>query len=56
MDRRGWYFSLLDPTSSSRNFDTLEQRSYLYFVRFRVENDRIVNARRDVVRVPLQIH
>lgn len=52
----GWYFSLLDPTSSSRNFDTLEQRPYLYFVRFRVENDRIVNARRDVVRVPLQIH
>jgi hypothetical protein len=51
----GWYFSLLDPTSSSRNFDTLEERPYLYFVRFRVANDRIVNARRDVVRVPLRI-
>jgi hypothetical protein len=50
-----WYFSFLDPTSASRNFDTLETRPYLYFVRFRLDGDRVVNGRRDVMRIPLRI-
>lgn len=53
--RPAWYFSLLDPTSTSRNFDTLEGRPYLYFARFRLDGDRINNGRRDVMRVPLRI-
>ena len=53
--RPQWYYSLLDPTSGSRNFDTLESKPYLYFTRFRVDNGRINNARRDLVRVPLRM-
>jgi hypothetical protein len=44
------YFSLLDPSSSSINFDTLESRPYLYFVQY--TEDR---RRRDIYRVPLTI-
>jgi hypothetical protein len=44
------YFSLLDPSSSSINFDTLEGRPYLYFVQY--TEDR---RRRDLYRVPLAI-
>lgn len=50
-----WYVSMLDPTSKSRNFDTLETRPYLYYVRFRVDGNRLVNARRDVMRRALSI-
>jgi len=52
-----WYFSLLDPGSVSRNFDTLEARPYLYFVRFRLNPDgtRVDNRRRDVMRIPLSM-
>jgi hypothetical protein len=53
--RPQWYYSLLDPTSSSRNFDTLETRPYLYFTRFRVDNGKMNNGRRDIVRIPLRI-
>jgi hypothetical protein len=47
------YFSLLDPASHSRNFDTVDERPYLYFVRWQTDERGVVNARRDVVRVPL---
>jgi hypothetical protein len=50
-----WYFSLLDPKSSSRNFDTLEDSPYLYFVRFRVIEGKLANDRRDILRVPVII-
>jgi hypothetical protein len=50
-----WYYSLLDPSSSSRNFDTLESRPYLYLTRFRVAGGKITNSRRDLMRVPLRI-
>jgi hypothetical protein len=50
-----WYFSLLDPTSKSPNFDTLEERPYLYFVRFHVENGKLQNRKRDLMRMPLRI-
>jgi hypothetical protein len=49
------YFSLLDPASASRNFDTLESRPYLYFVRWRTNAKGLVNSRRDVMRVRLAI-
>lgn len=49
------YFSLLDPSSSSRNFDTLENRPYLYFVRWHTNEKGVVNSRRDVMRVRLTI-
>jgi hypothetical protein len=44
------YFSLLDPTSSSINFDTLERTPYIYFVQY-TEDHR----KRDVYRVPIVI-
>lgn len=44
------YFSLLDPDSSSINFDTLETRPYLFFVQY--TDDR---RKRDVYRIPLTI-
>jgi hypothetical protein len=44
------YFSLLDPTSSSINFDTLEGKPYLFFVQFRNEI-----RYRDIYRVPITI-
>jgi hypothetical protein len=50
-----WYFSLLDPTSRSAGFDTLEDRPYLYFTRFHVENGRVQSRRRDLMRVRLAI-
>jgi hypothetical protein len=50
-----WYVSLLDPTSKSRNFDTLEQRPYLYFVRFRTRASRLINRERDVIRQRISI-
>jgi hypothetical protein len=50
-----WYYSLLDPSSASRDFDTLEQRPYLYYVKFRVKGGKFVNGQRDLMRVPLHI-
>jgi len=50
-----WYYSLLDPTSSSSNFDTLERRPYLYYVKYRVADGARPEGRRDLVRVPLRI-
>lgn len=48
------YFSLLDPSSSSRNFDTLESRPYLYFQELVISNGRRTGFDR-IVRVPLTI-
>jgi hypothetical protein len=44
------YFSLLDPTSASINFDTLEQRPYLYYVKYLGRG-----IQRDVMRVAVKI-
>jgi cytochrome oxidase Cu insertion factor (SCO1/SenC/PrrC family) len=44
------YFSLLDPDSTSMNFDTLEGKPYLYFVQY-TEDRRY----RDLYRVPIAI-
>lgn len=48
------YYSLLDPTSSSRNFDTLEKRPYIYFQELIIANGRRTGFDR-IVRVPLDI-
>jgi hypothetical protein len=45
------YFSFLDATSSSINFDTLEQKPYLYFVQL----DRYDRRKTDLYRVALTI-
>ena len=50
-----WYFSLLDPSSGSPNFDTLEGRPYLYFVRFHTEGRKLINRKRDIMRVAVTI-
>ena len=36
-----WYLSLLDPTSSSINFDTLEENPYLYYRRDKVSGSEV---------------
>ena len=36
-----WYLSLLDPTSSSINFDTLEKNPYLYYRRDKVSGSEV---------------
>ncbi|MDH3742540.1 MAG: hypothetical protein OER56_13185 [Hyphomicrobiales bacterium] len=51
---RRWYFSLLDPTSTSRNFDTIGKRPYLYFVEFG-DGQRRQKSIRTIKRVPLAI-
>lgn len=48
------YPSLLDPASSSSNFETTGRRPYLYFVRFHYERCRST-LNRDLVRVPLVV-
>jgi len=50
-----WYFSLLDPSSGSPNFDTLEGRPYLYFIRFHTDGRRLINKKRDIMRVAVTI-
>lgn len=50
-----WYFSLLDPESSSRNFDTLERRPYIYYVKARTKGNKLLNRRRDIFRVPIKL-
>lgn len=49
------YPSLLDPESSSRNFDTLDKRPYLYFVRYAVENGKVELRKRELLRIPIKI-
>jgi hypothetical protein len=44
------FFSLLDPNSSSINFDTLEKTPYLYFVEYTEDRRKV-----DLYRVPITI-
>lgn len=48
------YPSILDPTSDSRNFETVDQRPYLYFQRIDRTSCKMTQQR-DLVRVPLRI-
>jgi hypothetical protein len=47
------YPSVLDPDSSSRNFDTTGKRAYLYFTRYNYEACKETSDR-DLVRVPIE--
>lgn len=47
------YPSVLDPASSSRNFDTTGRTPYLYFTRFHYRNC-VLTDNRDLVRVPIR--
>jgi hypothetical protein len=47
------YPSVLDPDSTSRNFETTGKRAYLYLTRFNYESCR-ETMDRDLVRVPIE--
>ena len=47
------YPSVLDPDSSSRNFETTGKRAYLYFTRYNYESCQ-ETLDRDLVRVPIE--
>jgi hypothetical protein len=47
------YPSVLDPDSTSRNFETTGRRAYLYFTRFNYEACKETSDR-DLVRVPIE--
>ena len=47
------YPSLIDPTSTSRNFDTVGNTAYLYFTQFHSCLEDTLD--RDLVRVPISI-
>jgi hypothetical protein len=49
------YYSLLDPSSKSASFDTLEGKPYLYYVQWRVDGKRYNNAKRDIYRRALTL-
>lgn len=54
-DRNPVYFpSLLDPSSTSRNFETTGRRPYLYFVRLHYASCKMT-LYRDLVRIPIRI-
>jgi hypothetical protein len=44
---------VLDPASSSRDFDTTGRTPYLYFTRFHYRNC-VLTDNRDLVRVPIR--
>jgi hypothetical protein len=49
--------SLIDHTSGSRNFETIGQRAYLYFVRANMQYDQTpcyLDFDRDLVRIPVE--
>jgi hypothetical protein len=50
----GLYPSLLDPSSTSRNFETTGSTAYLYYTRFHYVNCKMTPDR-DLVRVPVTI-
>ena len=54
MDAARAYFSLLDPDSSSINFDTLEKRPYVYFVQYGTDPETFPRTS-DVYRQKLEI-
>lgn len=47
------YYAFLDTDSPARNFDTVDARTWLYFVRWPVRDGRIDNGVRELVRVPV---
>jgi hypothetical protein len=47
------YFSVLDPESKSRSFDTVGKTAYLYFTRLNYENCEL-SADRDLMRFPIE--
>jgi hypothetical protein len=47
------YPSVLDPDSTSRNFETTGKRAYLYFTRFNYESCK-QTFDRDLIRVPIE--
>ena len=47
------YPSLIDPDSTSANFDTAGGNPYLYFIRWKVRNGQPQGREREIVRVPL---
>jgi hypothetical protein len=49
------YFSLLDPDSADANFDALDDHAYLYFVRFQLGGGKVLNHRRDLMRIPVDL-
>ncbi len=49
------YPVLLDPNSSSRNFETTGQNVYLYYTKFNYQNCQM-NLDRDLIRIPIQFN
>ncbi len=47
------YPSVLDPTSTSRNFETTDRRAYMYFTRFHYSNC-VQGYNRDLIRVRVE--
>jgi hypothetical protein len=47
------YPSLIDPSSTDRNFTTMDQTTYLYMITSRRENC-MQTSKRDVWRVPIE--
>jgi hypothetical protein len=47
------YPAVLDPNSSSRNFETTGKQVYLYFTRFNYASCTMT-ADRDLIRVPIE--
>jgi hypothetical protein len=50
------YFSLLDPESPSRNFDTLGESFWIYYIQYRSFLGMRINERRDVFRLPVRLN
>jgi hypothetical protein len=49
------YPSLIDPGSTSPNFDTVDGKPYLYFIRWAVKDRQPQGREREIVRVPLTL-
>jgi len=54
-EARARYFTLLDPKSDSRNFDTITDKPYLYYVSFGEKNGKLTVLERDIFRIPVTI-
>ena len=48
------YPSLIDPASTSRNFETVGRKAYLYYTLFHYSNYQ-QGLDRDLVRIPVEI-
>ena len=47
------YPSFIDPSSTDRNYNTMDQTAYVYMTTFRRENC-IATNKRDVMRMPIE--